>query len=131
MQPGDAQMSKSPDKSPQNSVPHHIDAAGDQPNPGRRRLLAFLGLAAVAVYAAPMVVQIGDEAQAGSRSDGRRRRRGGSRSDGRRRHQSRGRNSQNSDMRRRRRTSSRPSNNQRSRSSDNRRRQQQGTWRQL
>jgi hypothetical protein len=65
-------------------------AAAEPPNRGRRQLLAYLGLAAIAAYAAPLVVQIGDEAQAGSRSDGRgrrhsRRRGGSSRSDGRRR----------------------------------------------
>ena len=70
-----------------------IDAEGQQPDRGRRRFLAYLGLAAIAAYAAPMVVQISDEAEAGSRSDGRRRRRrrgGSSRSDGRRRRSRRG-----------------------------------------
>jgi len=78
------------------------DIARKGADAGRRRFLAQLGLAAIAAYAAPVVVQIGEEANAGGRSDGRgrRRRRGGSsRSDGRRR---RRRGSSRSDGRRRR-----------------------------
>lgn len=60
-------------------LPEKNDPAGEQPDLGRRRFFARLGLAAIAAYAAPTVLQIGDEAQAQRRpwsdSDDRRRRR--------------------------------------------------------
>lgn len=71
--------------------PQGDNTATNQPDPTRRNLLLRLGLLAAAAYAAPSVLQIGDEAHAqpwlwDDRPGRRRRRRGSpSRTDGRRR----------------------------------------------
>jgi hypothetical protein len=70
------------------NLPVRHDDTGEKPDAARRRLLLRLGLAAAAVYVAPLAVKIGDEAQAGSRRVYRRRGRRVARrswSDGRRR----------------------------------------------
>lgn len=87
------------------NLPVRHGDADDQPDAARRHVLLRLGLAAAAVYVAPLVVKIGDEAHAGSRgasrhrgrrfarrswSDDRRRWRGGRRSWSDLRHRRRG-----------------------------------------